>query len=289
MMDTIKVFVACTASEWLPMKVLEHSIRETTRHDVAVVAISSFGRQIPIPRDTKNKPRTPFSFQRFLIPELCGFKGRAIYLDADMQVFTDMAEVWEADMGQHDLLTVTEGTGVRKGQYSVVLLDCERLAWRIEDIVQALDAGRYDYEQLMYGMCVANNIGHVLSPAWNSLEAYEPGSTRLLHYTDMNTQPWVSLANPLGQLWVDCLKRAMATGFISADDLDREIKLGHVRPSLKLELASSVAELEDKRRADQDFIAPYKLMKSRITQPRFWLGRALKERGRQVVLAWKKR
>lgn len=38
---------------------------------------------------------TPFSGFRWSIPEFCEFKGRAIYLDIDMIVMADIAELWQ--------------------------------------------------------------------------------------------------------------------------------------------------------------------------------------------------
>jgi hypothetical protein len=255
---TVRVFVAATLAEWLPTKVLEFSMLESSERPVRVSAIASFNNRIPVPRDSHNRPRTPFSFQRFLIPEICGFEGRAIYLDADMQVFADIDALWSAPMDGHDLLAVSEGTAGRKGQFSVMVLDCERLRWRIADVVRGLDEGRYTYEQLMYEMCVAASVGRTLDPAWNSLENYVPGSTRLLHYTDMNTQPWVTTENRLGQLWTACLKRAITAGFVTLDDLAREIAQGHVRPSLMPEMRGITLSAEQMRAADAEFVAPYK-------------------------------
>ena len=40
---------------------------------------------------------TPFSPFRFLVPALCGFKGRAIYCDSDLIFMTDIAELWEQE------------------------------------------------------------------------------------------------------------------------------------------------------------------------------------------------
>jgi hypothetical protein len=264
---TVNVFVAATPSEWLPMKVLEHSIRETTVLPVEVAAIASFQRQIPLPRELKNQPRTPFSFQRFLIPELCGFQGRAIYLDADMQVFTDIADLWNAPMGDHDLLTVREGTSGRRGQFSVVLLDCARLHWRIEQIVHGLDNGRYSYEQLMHEMCVAGSVGRVLDPEWNSLERFQQGRTRLLHYTDMDTQPWVSLHNPLESMWVECLRRAVQARVVTIDDLEREVAASHVRPSLLPQVQREAMSRAQLRQMDRQFVAPYKSIRTGKSSP----------------------
>jgi hypothetical protein len=274
MKDSVRIFVACSRSEWLPRKVLEFSIRETTKLPVQVTAIGDFERAIPVPKEARNRPRTPFSFQRFLIPELCGFQGRAIYLDADMQVFTDIGDLWNAPMDGNDLLAVSEGTAGRRGQYSVVLLDCARLGWKVEDIVRGLDEGRFTYEQLMYEMCVAADVGRTLDPAWNSLERFTPGVTRLLHYTDMDTQPWVSLDNSLQALWVSCLRRAIDAGFITAEDLRRETALGHVRPSLVAEVLHGEVSPAQLRMLDQAFVAPYHSIRSgRFTPWLSWRGR----------------
>lgn len=266
-MKLVRIFVACTPAERLPMRVLAFTIQEAASQPVQVQAIQELARPIPRPRDLQNQPRTPFSFQRFLIPELCAFQGRAIYLDADMQVFADIAEIWKRPMEGHDLLAVSEGSGGRRGQFSVMLLDCERLRWQVEDIVAGLDAGRFSYEELMQDMCVADSVGRTLSPHWNSLERYEPGVTRLLHYTDMDTQPWVSLDNPLEGLWVDALRRAVAAGVIALSEVETAVQQGHVRPSLLAQLRGTGDSRAALRRMDADFVAPFKSIRSGYASP----------------------
>jgi hypothetical protein len=263
----IRIFVASTVAEWLPTRVLEFSIKETSELPIQLQHIATYERSIPMPLELLNHPRTPFSFQRFLIPELCGYKGKAIYMDADMQLFTDIGALWDSPMCGHDLITVSASTGGRKGQFSVMLLDCERLQWRIETIVQGLDENRYTYEQLMYEMCVAGSVGGTLDPGWNSLEKFEPGQTHLLHYTDMDTQPWVSLNNPLGHLWLACLRRAIKAGFVTEDELVREIAAGHVRPSLMKELKQPEVRKSEMRRIDEGFVAPYRAIRSGKASP----------------------
>lgn len=253
------------------MRLLEFSIKEKTSLAVEVSAIYSFQRQIPTPKRVENRPRTPFSFQRFLIPELCGHRGKAIYLDADMQVFADIAELWNIDFGGCDLQTVGEGKSGRRGQFSVMLLDCEQLDWNVERIVADLDSNTLDYSSLMYEMRIAKRIGHSIPENWNTLEAFDPVTTRLLHYTDMNTQPWISTANPLGHIWINCLMRAIEQGFITHSDVEREIERGHVRPTLKyqtdtgehnpLRLSSAV------RKLDRDFVPPYSKLQAGKARP----------------------
>lgn len=273
MENPVRVFVASTPAEWLPMKVLEFSIRETTSLPVEVSAIYTFNRQIPMPREVNNRPRTPFSFQRFLIPELCDFSGKAIYMDADMQVFHDIKNLWNQDFNDCDLQTVQEGSNGRKGQFSVMLLDCQALKWNVDRIVDDLNAGKMSYSNLMYDMCVAKTIGRDISAQWNSLEQYDKEKTNLLHYTDMKSQPWVSTSNPYGDIWVACLRRALNDGFISREELLKEIDAGHIRPSLLVQIDENVGDafrLTSANKAlDDKFIAPYHSLKCGAASP--WL------------------
>ncbi|MCD5982653.1 glycosyltransferase [Pseudomonas alliivorans] len=285
--DSVRVFVAATPAEWLPMKVLEFSICESTRLSVQLSAIYTHQRPIPVPRDAVNKARTPFSFQRFLIPELCERNGKAIYMDADMQVFHDIAALWNRPFGEAVLQTVGSAAGARRSQFSVMLMDCSRLGWNVDDIVCQLDKGEINYQELMYDMKLASPISYSIPETWNSLECFIPGETCLLHYTDMNTQPWVSLDNPNEVLWVSCLRRALDAGFITLADLEREIGQGHVRPSLLSQISAVSTEtwkptLSDILR-DAQFLPPfYSIAASRWGALRVFRSRLLRA-GRLIL------
>lgn len=263
--------MASTAAEWLPLKVLEYSILKYCSSAVEVRGIYTLGRNYKLPLVLDNRPRTPFSFQRFLIPEFCGYAGKAIYLDSDMQVFSDIGSLWSQSFDSHDLLTVKEAGKGRVGQFSVMLLDCERLRWNIDEIVDLLDSGKLNYSELMYEMKVAKNIGATIPKEWNDLERFDEGKTCLLHYTDMETQPWVSSLNPLGHLWVKCLREAIHSNFITIEDMQREIANGHVRPSLMTQIQENIDDsikLTKKQIAiDANFIAPYKSMQKNHKSP----------------------
>ncbi|MDB5999802.1 MAG: glycosyl transferase [Rhizobacter sp.] len=41
---------------------------------------------------------TPFSGFRWAVPAVCGFEGRAIYMDTDIIALADIAELWRAPM-----------------------------------------------------------------------------------------------------------------------------------------------------------------------------------------------
>lgn len=259
----IRIYVGATEAQDLPVRVLEHSIRRRTPMDVQVTPLYRTGIAIPEPRDAANRGRTPFSFQRFLIPEAAGFQGRAIYLDSDMLVFEDITPLWQQHFGGAELAGIrTEATDAT-ARFSVLLLDCERLRWTIGDIVSGLDAQQFTYEQLLYQMNWGPRVEGLLDPRWNRLDTYHAGDTALLHYTDVHRQPWVSTEHPLGYLWMRELFEALENGFITEEEIDRAVKAGHVRPSLAWQVRERIEDPlllpRAARRLDRLFVEPFRL------------------------------
>jgi hypothetical protein len=249
MSDFIDVFVGADRSQLLAVAVLEHSIK---RHTGRLVRVSPLiDLDLPEPRDLRQGSRTNFSFARFAIPELKGYAGRAIYLDADMLVFRDIGELWDIpfdgasiviqeELPEHAVVDGKAGAPAKRvKQCSVMLVDCAKAQWDAAAIIAGLD-GRYTYEELMYDLCILpeDQVRYAVPFAWNSLEHYD-SETRLIHYTDMDTQPWASTENRLGHLWLDEVRLMLVTGALGRSDLQREIDLGHFRPSLLAELDES--------------------------------------------------
>jgi hypothetical protein len=228
--DEILIGVGSTEAQMLAVAVLEHSIRRHTRRSVEVVPLWRSGIEIPMPRDASNAPRTPFTFQRFVLPELAGRRRRSIYFDSDMLVLTDVAALHDHPMDDADVL-VPGPTPGRDLVYSVLLIapDCP---WDVREIVGLLDRGERSYEDLVFRFQVPGRVATTLSPHWNSLERYEPGETALLHYTDMWSQPWLVRKNPLAPLWVSELLAAIADGSIKTDAVAEGVARRWVRPSL---------------------------------------------------------
>lgn len=260
----IRVYVGSQEQQMLSVRVLEHSIRRHASMSVEVVAMHKTGIEFARPKKSRNWPRTPFSFQRFTIPMLAGHRGRAIYLDSDMQVFTDIKNLWTIPFDGADLLAAEAAPDdtSRRPQFSVMLLDCAKLPWTPESVIEALDSDRLNYEQLMYEMALAKQVRAGIPHHWNALERYDPEQTCLLHYTDMNTQPWVYARNPLGHLWVRELLLAIDNEFISVEEVRDHVERGWVRPSL---LKQVLAHKEEPSLLsghgwlfDRKFVAPYK-------------------------------
>ena len=53
---------------------------------------------------------TEFTYTRFLVPHLCGFRGKAIFMDCDMLCLGDIAELDELDMTECALRVVQHDT-----------------------------------------------------------------------------------------------------------------------------------------------------------------------------------
>jgi hypothetical protein len=241
----------------LAAKVLEYSIKKHASMSVNVVPLCDV--PVPLPKNPKNHPRTGFSFARFLIPSLCDYNGKAIYLDADMLVFADIAKLWVSSLDEADILCAEHpGKNGRVRQYSVMLMNCAKLRWNIEEVVAGFDDGKYDYARLMYEFCIVppDRIAPTLPYEWNSLEFYEEGKTCLVHYTDMPTQPWVSRDNQYAAVWYQNLREGIKEGFIEPSVLYGEIERGHVRPDLPQQVGLQPHPNYDE--LARSFVPPYK-------------------------------
>lgn len=262
----VRVYVGSQEEQMLAVKVLEYSIRRHASMTVEVMPLHRSDIRFETPKEIRNRPRTPFSFQRFTIPQLAGYRGRAIYVDSDMMVFKDIRNLWTLPFDGADVLAVSEpGESGRRPQFSVMMLDCERLRWTPESIVALLDSNKFTYEQLMYDMALAQKVSAAIPPEWNSLERYEAGRTCLIHYTDMHSQPWIRHNNRWGHLWVRYLLSALEDGFISRDEVSDHVGRGWVRPSLLAQIDAHAGKLGFIRKGlaaftDRNYVPPYKKM-----------------------------
>ncbi|MBO6805950.1 glycosyltransferase [Thalassospira sp.] len=240
MNEIIKVYVGSDRSQSLAVKVLEYSIKRHTDRQVEVIPMTDL--KIPEPRDVRQSQRTGFSFARWAIPELAGHKGKAIYVDADMQVFRDIDELWNVPLNGAKIAVLepqretAENVHYSKNESSVMVLDCEKCDWTLEGLVKRLDDD-FTYDGLMRDLCFLNeqDIARTIPADWNRLESF-PQTTGLLHFTLMPTQPWVSARNPLRHVWINEVRRMVDDGELSCDEIQQEIDLGYFRPSLMLEI-----------------------------------------------------
>ena len=241
--EPIRVFVGCDRSQLIAFKVLEHSIQRRTNRPVICKQIDN--TMMPETTSPADTPYTNFSFARFGIPSFTDYQGKGIYMDADMVVMTDIATLWDTPFNGAKVLLLEQANEKFKKRQSknsprqtaVMLLDCSRLTdWRPEMLIGNLGKA-YNRDTLMRLQFMPNSdVREILPITWNCMDWYEEGLTKNIHYTRIETQPWVSPLHPYSNVWMDELKRMLADGSMDEAFIRKEVAIGFVRPSLLVEL-----------------------------------------------------
>ena len=193
-METIKIFIGSEPGNQDAEMVLEWSIKNTTSGPYEIIWMSdgipcsiwqhwNKGRSSRS-QNTKDGWKTNFSAFRWAIPELCNFEGRAIYLDVDQILLKDIRQMWELPMNDCSYLSI------RPERTDVMLLDCSKFnqSWW-PSLKKMKPSGR---SQKGYRVLVEKytKVGP-LDGIYNCLDGIGYNEdTRLVHYTEMNTQPW---------------------------------------------------------------------------------------------------
>ncbi|MEK9679491.1 MAG: hypothetical protein VW169_14025 [Rhodospirillaceae bacterium] len=136
-------------------------------------------------RERHNLQSTDFSFSRFLVPHLCGHEGWALFMDCDMLVLDDMANLWELRDDQfavqcvkHDhrpkeqkkFLDQVQTTYEKKNWSSVMLFNnvkCTALTPDYVNTASGLELHRFHW---LESEDLIGDIPH----KWNHLVDYDP-------------------------------------------------------------------------------------------------------------------
>ncbi|MEQ8355232.1 MAG: hypothetical protein RH942_06810 [Kiloniellaceae bacterium] len=158
------------------------------------------------------KWKTGFTAYRYAIPDLAGKTGRAIYNDVDQIYLADPAELFDMDMQGAGQLCITEK------ETAVMLLDCGKMAkiWHRDD-AQRSERHKFFRRRVQ----AIEGMWRQLPGVWNARDhEYEPGVSKLLHFTTLQMQPWRPFPkvlkyrdNPNGEVWFEMERAADAAGF----------------------------------------------------------------------------
>lgn len=252
--NSLKVFIGSGEASKVECNVLKYSIQRFSpkceiiiyngTHDTLEYADGRIDR-LNTPLDIKYQNVTEFSNFRWFIPEICGFQGRAIYLDSDMICFTDIGIFDQIEMDGCQIMARSDAYAT-KGKWgydphgswalSMCLFDCETFRQTARELFDGIDAGHYTYKQLHFMKPeFTNHYGLKLCdlPAgWNDLDVYTD-ETKLIHYTDLSTQPWKFPGHKFGSLWHQWLLQAIDAGALSNLDVSRAITRGYVRGTIR--------------------------------------------------------
>jgi lipopolysaccharide biosynthesis glycosyltransferase len=164
----IPVYVA-TGPQWAEHEpVLAYSI---LRHATQTVRIHFID---PTQHGMKKAGCTGFSHVRWAIPELAG-EGYAIYLDVDMLLLADIAALFAYRQPRKYVC-------LADGSTEVMVMDCSRKMYPKETLA--------DYGKQHLHSRAAPWLVPTISLDWNSEDKITP-TTKLLHFTDLNMQPWL--------------------------------------------------------------------------------------------------
>jgi lipopolysaccharide biosynthesis glycosyltransferase len=191
----LRIFIGWDSRFPEPADVLAFSLRKyaTIPLDIRFLKLDELGLR----RAHDPLASTEFTYSRFLVPHLCGFQGKAIFMDNDMLALGDVKELDDLDMRpyalrvvQHDyqpantvkMYGCPQTSYPRKNWSSLMLMDCAKLRLWSRDVVET-QTGAYLHR---FQDIPDARIGEI-PKTWNTLD-WMDAQTRLIHYT--NGGPW---------------------------------------------------------------------------------------------------
>ena len=93
--DPIRIFIGFDPRETVAWHVLCHSILARASRPVSFTPLALHHLKSCFWRERDPLQSTDFSFTRFLTPYLSGYEGWSLFMDCDMLVRADIAELWD--------------------------------------------------------------------------------------------------------------------------------------------------------------------------------------------------
>ena len=203
----MKVYVGYDPREDIAYQVCKHSItRRNKKVEVKPLIQKELREQGYYDRPIDKLASTEFTFTRFLVPELSNFNGWSVFMDCDMILQTDIAELFDQADDKYAVMCVkhdyTPKEGIkmdgkaqtvypRKNWSSVMLFNCGHPSnqnLNVELVNDPEVTGKYLHR---FSWLKDEEIGE-LKPEWNWLAGWyqEPkdGTPKLIHYTEGG--PW---------------------------------------------------------------------------------------------------
>lgn len=194
--NVIQVFIGYDPREEVAFHVLQRSIQERSSMPVSITPVNRQHLQNVFKREKSSIESTDFSFSRFLTPWLCNYQGWAIFMDCDMLVLKDIAELWKLRDSQfalqvvkHDYTPVSDTKFLnavqtkyqKKNWSSVMLMNCEKCTALSPDYVNTASG----LELHQFKWLEDDNLIGEIPKSWNHLvgEYPEEPDASLVHYT----------------------------------------------------------------------------------------------------------
>lgn len=195
MNEIIPIYIGYDPREAVVFHTCVNSIIRHSSRPVAIIPLAL--NLLPGYRETHSDGSNQFIYSRFLVPWLMGFQGWAIYIDGDMVVQSDIAELWALRNSYKDVMVVKHCYQTRqqhkylgnvnqdyprKNWSSVILWNCANFPTRrLTPEFVSQSTGEYLHR---FQWLDDDRIGE-LPPEWNWLpdEYGANPNARLLHWT----------------------------------------------------------------------------------------------------------
>lgn len=168
-MDKIRVFIGSANKFKCCESAIENSILANTSAPVEIRFIRPEDLAVPL------TGCTGFTNLRYAVPELAGFAGYAIYLDVDMIVLGDIAELYSYASPGHWVC-------LQDGSNEVSVISCGTHR-HMPRLAQMHHYGKRELEAM-------TRKKKAIPASWNVEDKVQAGM-QLLHLTDLKCQPWL--------------------------------------------------------------------------------------------------
>ena len=213
----LRVFIGFDSREAECSDILAYSLRvhSSIPLDIRYLKLA----ELDFTRKMDSLQSTEFTYSRFLVPSLCGYQGKAVFMDCDMLCLGDIKELDDLDMAglalrvvKHDYRpTATvkmdgkaQTVYPRKNWSSLMLMNCSKLGLWTREVVET-QSGAYLHR---FQDIPDEQIGDI-PDTWNTLDWMDE-RTRLVHYTSGG--PWFEECkdHPYGAAWLEWRDRYRA-------------------------------------------------------------------------------
>lgn len=195
--EIIKIFVGCDPNncDLEQMMVLDYSVHKHTQHPIEIIWMQlSHNPDSPWYTNPEKEEgwrtehwATPFSGFRWAIPESCNFQGRAIYMDADVIVLCDIAELWTHPK-KNDAIVIAKG-GKNSARLCTCVWDCEKAKEYLPSL-KDIQADPESHKKLMRLLKDKPKLVQPYQDSYNNIDGEDMpiDKIKILHYSDMGTQ-----------------------------------------------------------------------------------------------------
>ena len=197
----INIFIGYDNKERVAYNVLSHSIIQNSTKPVAITPIALNNLKDDFVRERNSLSSTEFSFSRFMIPHLMNYQGWALFMDCDMLMFEDVAELWRMrddskaiQVCKHDyipkektkFLGQTQTVYPKKNWSSFMLMNCKKCTTLTPDYVNKASG----LELHQYKWLESEDLIGDLPLEWNWLagEYEQKDDIKNVHFTEGG--PW---------------------------------------------------------------------------------------------------